>query len=287
MSGNIQCAADLYLPTNTRERLPCVVMGHGFTGTKDLGLPVFAREFAANGFAALVFDYRHFGKSEGEPRQIIDVNKQRQDFQAAVECARNIDRIDPERIILWGSSLAAGHVLAVSARDPRIAATIAMVPFIDAKKGKGSEKTPAGTMFKLMNAAMYDFIRGLFNLRPVYVPAVGKPGDYAVMTEPGALEITEELMREGSTWRNEFAPRVAFAMPTYIEGTIEKLKSPLLFCIAEHDVQASKEFASDLARKATLGEVHTYPAGHFGLYVGEMRDRTISDQITFLRKYVK
>ena len=48
--------------------LPCVVMGHGGSGTKRLGLPKYAEKFTAAGLAVLAFDYRHFGSSGGEPR---------------------------------------------------------------------------------------------------------------------------------------------------------------------------------------------------------------------------
>jgi len=47
-------------------------------------LDAYAERSAATGFAALVFDYRHFGASSGEPRQLLDINRQLADWAGAV-----------------------------------------------------------------------------------------------------------------------------------------------------------------------------------------------------------
>jgi fermentation-respiration switch protein FrsA (DUF1100 family) len=50
-------------------------MGHGFSGTQDQ-LEPYARRFTEAGIALLTFDYRNFGRSEGEPRQLVNVDRQ-------------------------------------------------------------------------------------------------------------------------------------------------------------------------------------------------------------------
>lgn len=283
-SGGVKCAADLYLPAKAAGKLPCIVMAQGFSGTKDsFGMPAFASEFAAGGFAVLTFDYRYFGESEGEPRQVVHTGKQREDYHAAIRFARGLDTINPDKIAIWGSSFAGGHVLAVAAKDPRIVAVIGVVPFIDASKGAGSGKASAGVELKLLFAALRDAVHGILGFPPHLVPVIGSPGEFAAMTEPEAKPIADAVT-EGTKWRNEFAPRTAFQMPRYKEGTAEGLSMPVLFCIAERDVQASPEFAAEIAGRAPRGEVRLYPVGHFGLYAGEMRNRTSSDQLEFLRR---
>ena len=42
----------------------------------NFGLARYAQRFAAAGFAVLVFDYRHFGASDGWARQLIRVGRQ-------------------------------------------------------------------------------------------------------------------------------------------------------------------------------------------------------------------
>jgi uncharacterized protein len=285
-SGAARCAADLYLPSRPAGRMPCVVMGHGFSGTKDFAIPAFAREFARHGFVALAFDYRNFGDSEGKPRQVVHIDQQRDDFRAAIRLARNLDNVDPDRIALWGASLAGGHVLTVASSDSRIAAIIALVPFIDAFEGGALERVPIGVHCKLLLAAVYDTVRGWLGMTPYLVPVIGKPGSFAAMTEPEAKNVADALGAEGSIWRNAFAPRVAFKLPRYRKGTIESIQAPILFCIADNDIQASPEFAVRIAAQNPRTEVRRYPVGHFGVYIGDMRDKVIADQLDFLTRHL-
>ena len=72
-SGDSDCAGWLYRPEAAAGEVACVVLAHGFGALKEARLDAFAERFAAAGHAALVFDYRHFGDSGGEPRQLLDV----------------------------------------------------------------------------------------------------------------------------------------------------------------------------------------------------------------------
>ncbi len=59
-SGGEICRAWHFLPRNGNmakySRIPCVVMAHGFGGTRDAGLAPYAQRFAAEGLHVLVFD---------------------------------------------------------------------------------------------------------------------------------------------------------------------------------------------------------------------------------------
>ncbi|MGV0801852.1 alpha/beta fold hydrolase, partial [Mycolicibacterium elephantis] len=50
---------------------PCVVMAHGFGATQDSGLFAFAEALAGAGAEVVTFDYRNFGESSGQPRQLV------------------------------------------------------------------------------------------------------------------------------------------------------------------------------------------------------------------------
>ena len=54
-------SAWLYLPENSTAPVPCIIMGHGFGGTRDMGLERYAVRYLAAGYAVLIFDYRYFG----------------------------------------------------------------------------------------------------------------------------------------------------------------------------------------------------------------------------------
>jgi uncharacterized protein len=101
-SDGRRCAGWLFVPPGT-SRSACVVMAHGTTGTMDFGLAPYARRFAEAGLVVLAFDYRHFGASEGQPRQLISVRRQLADWRAAIRFARTLPEVDPDRVALWGT----------------------------------------------------------------------------------------------------------------------------------------------------------------------------------------
>lgn len=110
---------------------PCVIMAHGFGATKDAGLAPFAERFAQAGAEVVLFDYRGYGTSQGRPRHDVNHRRHRQDYHSAIAAARAIDGVDPDRLVLWGSSYSGGHVIPVAAADGRIAAVIAQGAAMD------------------------------------------------------------------------------------------------------------------------------------------------------------
>jgi uncharacterized protein len=152
-SRGVGLAGHLFLAAEREAKLPCVVMGHGFSGTQDR-LADGAKRFARAGVAALTFDYASFGESGGEPRQVIDVEAQRRDWHAAVACARSRPEIHPDRIALWGSSLGGTHTLFVAAADPRTAAVVAQIPYAGLPKERVSRTRKQG--WRLMWLALKD-----------------------------------------------------------------------------------------------------------------------------------
>lgn len=267
---------------------PCVVLAHGFAGTRDSGLMPYAERFAAAGIDALVFDYRHFGASEGTPRQLLSIARQHQDWHAAIACARSLEGTDPERIVLWGSSFSGGHVVAVAARDGRVAAAISQAPFMD---GLATLRTlvgyaGVGQLVRLSAAGLRDVAAALRGRRPVTVPAVAAPGSVAMMAseeaEPGYRAIA------GPTWRNEVAARVLLRVGTYRPGArAAKLPCPWLVQIAERDTVVPPAAARAAAGRAKgRAEVRSYPIRHFDVYVGEPFEHAVADQLDFLRRHL-
>ena len=133
------CVGTVTLPPGDGPH-PLLVAAHGFGMTAACGLEVVADHLVGHGIGTLVFDYRGFGRSLGEPRQVLDIAMQRADFRAALAHARGLDRVDPHRIGLWGTSFSGGHVLAVAAEEPTLAAVVAQVPAADGRafiRGEG------------------------------------------------------------------------------------------------------------------------------------------------------
>ena len=90
----VALSAWLYLPAARTAPAPCIVMAHGLGGTRAMGLDFYARRFQAAGYAVLVFDYRYFGASAGEPRQLIWIPDQLADYAGAIAYARSRPEID-------------------------------------------------------------------------------------------------------------------------------------------------------------------------------------------------
>jgi dienelactone hydrolase len=104
---------------------PVVVMGHGIGAVKAGGLNAFAERFSSDGFAVVVIDYRHWGGSAGQPRDVVNVRRQRDDYRAAFDWASSHPEIDNKRIVLWCTSFSGLHVAALAASDRRTTAAIA------------------------------------------------------------------------------------------------------------------------------------------------------------------
>src|SRR5205823_2533977 len=118
----------LYLPDSGGPPHPAVVMAHGFSAVKEMYLDSFAEVFAQAGLAALVFDNRNFGASDGEPRYEIDPWAQVRDYRHAITYMQTIPGVDRDRIGVWGSSYSGGHCIVLGAIDKRIKAVVSQVP---------------------------------------------------------------------------------------------------------------------------------------------------------------
>ena len=114
---------DLWLPRPRRpgQRRPAVVACSGYQGLKDIHPERFARALVPAGYGCLVFDYRGFGRSEGERGRLVP-QEQAEDVRAAVGFLEAAGEIDPRRIALVGWGLGGGVAVAAAAEDPRVAA---------------------------------------------------------------------------------------------------------------------------------------------------------------------
>ena len=70
-SDGLKLVGHFYTPENVDPPYPTVVMGGGWCYVKELIQPEYAEHFVQQGIAALTFDYRNLGESEGKPRQHI------------------------------------------------------------------------------------------------------------------------------------------------------------------------------------------------------------------------
>lgn len=264
---------------------PCVVMAHGFGATKDAGLLPFAERFAAAGADVLVFDYRGFGTSDGEPRQLVDHRRHRADYRAAVAHARTLPGVDPARIVLWGSSYSGGHVVAVAADDPEVAAVISQGAAMDGRAATLEILRYAGLrqLLRLTAHAVRDQVGHLLGRPDHRVAIVGPPGSLAAITSADGEEGYRSIM--GPTFRNEMPARCI--LPILVNRPVTRardLRMPVMLVVAAHDTIAPPSAVERVA--ATVSgpvDVLRLDVGHFAIYGGEAFERSAERQVAFLQ----
>jgi pimeloyl-ACP methyl ester carboxylesterase len=264
------------------------VLAHGLGGTVDSGLVPYAERFAHAGVDALAFDYRHFGASDGEPRQLVSIREQLEDYAAAIAYARALPGVDGERIVVWGTSYSGGHVVAVAVADGRVAAVIAQTPAMDGATAVLNIARYAGPVHlaRVIAVGIRDELAALRGRDPVMLAVVGPRGSVAAMTTPDAQRGYETIA--GASWRNEICGRLMLRAGSYRPGLqADRLPCPMLVQIADRDSVAPVKAAQDAAWRATgRAEARTYPIEHFDIYTGAAFERAVNDQLHFLRRHV-
>ncbi|MDE3088230.1 MAG: alpha/beta hydrolase [Chloroflexota bacterium] len=127
-SGTLRIAGELFLPNAARfpPPYPAVVICHGI-GSRKENQSGFAGFMAQHGFAALCFDFRGHGESEGQ----LD-DHPLDDVSAAIDLIAGREEVDRSRLALRGSSMGGMLALHAAARDRRVQAIAAIAPAVEA-----------------------------------------------------------------------------------------------------------------------------------------------------------
>ncbi len=163
VSEGTRMAADVFTPksasgagnaTSGTSKLPCILMAHGWGGTKA-NFRADAIVFARAGYFVAGFDYRGWGESEsrlvaakpavaskrGEPftaevrevREVVDPLDMAADWLNAIHWAAGEPQCDMSKLGLWGSSFSGGLVVWAAARDARVKAIHSQVGALDGR----------------------------------------------------------------------------------------------------------------------------------------------------------
>jgi uncharacterized protein len=285
--GGVECAAWLYRPDGVVNP-PIVVLAHGFAAFRELRLDAYAARFAQAGYAALVFDYRFWGASAGQPRRVLDIAAQHADWRAAVAYARSLDGVDTTRVVGWGSSFGGGHVLHLAAHDHALAAAIVQVPHVT---GPASAFAQAPRLVaRLALAAVRDQVGAWLGRPPRRVKSIGQSGELAMMTSPGAYELVLRMAgdkRDELLAENDVAARIALRVPLYSPGRhASKITAPTLVQLATRDDVTPYAKARKIVSRIPKGEVKSYDCTHFEPYLDPHFEQIVTDQIDFLNRHV-
>ena len=289
VSGSDRCAAWFYPPTGAAgDPAPVVVLGIGLGSIKEMGLDGYARTFQELGFAALAFDYRSFGESTGSPRQVIDVPAQLDDWRAAIEFARSQPGVDPDRVVVWGTSFGGGHALTLAAEGPDgVVAAVAQCPFTDGI-ASAVAMSPVSAV-RVGWRAMRDIVGARLGRPPVMVPTAGSPHTGALMTAPDAVPGFLALVPAEAQDRfdNRAAARIGLRIIGYRPGRrTRRMAMPVFAAVCLQDTVAPPKATLRHLRRAPQAEVKTYDTGHFAIYLDPWFEPVVADQADFLRRHV-
>jgi fermentation-respiration switch protein FrsA (DUF1100 family) len=276
-TGETFAAAWFLLPEQTRsgERVPAVAMAHGFGAVKEMYLEPFARRFAAAGIAALVFDYRGFGRSGGEPRQRVLPHDQMEDYRNALTWLSLQPEIDADHLGVWGTSFSGGHVIQVAAHDPRVKAVVSQAGAMDLDqitREVAGPKQFAG----LQQLAVQERIRHALEGGERYVPNTARPGEgFALQPDQDSYDFAHGA--SASTWRNEIAMSSLDALLEHAPGRFIDLVAPrpLLLILARKDaITPPESIRRAFARAGEPKRLLEIDGGHYAIYTGRGADET-------------
>jgi pimeloyl-ACP methyl ester carboxylesterase len=287
VSAGSRCAAWHYPGDNGA----CVIMAAGLGVIKEPGTDRFAKRFHDAGYSVLAFDYRHLGESGGTPRQLVRINEQLSDWQAAIEFASTLPGVDKDKIAIWGFSVSGGHVFTVAARYPGLAAAIAHSPLadgLDAMRNAMRHTTPLA-LTRLTIRAAADTLGGLLGREPLLVPLAGERGTVASLTTPDSLNGAAALNpgNRYPQWQQSIAARSAIRVGFYRPGRFaSRIQCPLLVLAYDDDGVAPPGPAIRAAHRAPRGQLIRLPGGHYAAFL-DAEEQTAQALLSFLDRALR
>jgi fermentation-respiration switch protein FrsA (DUF1100 family) len=277
----------VYLPQG-RGPHPAIVMAHGIGGIKAGGLSPFAERFREAGFVAIAFDYRNFGGSGGQPREVLSVPRQRADYSTVIGWAVEQSYIDSRQIIVWGTSFAGMHVLELAVSDTRLAAAVAQAPLTDGLAAARMSQPWNG--IRLFGLAVLDQLGSLVGRQPIYIPGHGTPGELSIGATPDGL-FGEKLMtpKDGTRWHDRVAARslLSFSWRRPVRRAAS-VRVPLLLVVPVTDSIAPVPAALEVVRRAPGAELFRSAGGHYDVYEGGASFADVLRvELDFLRRHAK
>ncbi|MGW7683847.1 alpha/beta hydrolase [Kribbella sp. NPDC054772] len=283
-SAGVACAAWHYPGTNGG----CVVMTGGFGVTKEPGTDRFAEQFAAAGFSVLAFDHRHFGESEGQPRQVARVTDQLADWRAAIAYAKTLPEV--ERVAIWAFSLAGGYVVQLAAEDLGLAAAIAQSANVDGPvvaRNASRYQTPWSAL-RLFGRALLDTVGGLFGRPPRLVDLAGPPGTVALLNTPDA-QLSDATLNPDNRypdWQQAIAARsvlpAVFYRPTKYAADA---RCPILYVVCADDQSALAAPTLKAAATTPKATVLQVPGNHYAPFLAA-HAQVVEAELSFLQKHL-
>jgi fermentation-respiration switch protein FrsA (DUF1100 family) len=229
----------------------------------------FAGAFADAGLIALLFDYRGWGGSTGEPRHHIDPRAQHEDYRNAISYLQNHPSVDPERVGAWGTSFSGGHVLHLGAFDARVKAVVSQVPAVDL--AGNAERLLGPDALAAMRAMLAADRRHRYpDTRPGYIPLSSPAGELALQPDDATHAWLERARAEVAA---DHENRVTLSSGERIleytpAANIHRISpTPLLVICTTSDEYTPTDMVQDaFARAHEPKRIVEIPGDHYAVY---------------------
>ncbi len=271
LSEGLRCRGLKYLPPGHRpgERHPCIVLAHGFSAVKEMYFTDYAQAFSEAGFAAIVFDYRFQGESEGEPRGRIFPWEQIEDFRNAISFAQGQADVKADAIGMFGSSYSGGHAICLAALDRRLRCVACQVPLIDGWTNFQAI-VPRAAGAQMLKALEQDRVARYQTGQVNYLPVVAADNNAVLNTSDSYQWFTTTHQSRAPRWENRVTVESVEKFTEYSPAAyLTRISpTPFLMMVAENDVLTPTDVAI-----AAFGRMHEpkklaiLPGGHFDAYI--------------------
>jgi uncharacterized protein len=283
-SENCKIVGDLYLPDNLLQdgKLPVIILCHGFSGIREILLPPYAEFFAQNGFAALVFDYRGFGDSEGERGRLVPA-EQVVDIRNAITFVETLPQVDAARVGLWGTSFGGANAIYTAAIDKRVKCISVQITF-----GSG-ERMVSGSMNdetreKFMSTLQKAWQRAVTKNKPLMLNMD------QILTDPDSKDFYQRTVEMYPKLKNRLPlMTIKESMECRPENHIADLNIPVMIIGATDDIVCPVEESKILYEKARQPKELFIIEGarHYDVYEGKNLTLSAGKALEWYIKYLK
>lgn len=271
-SHGVTCRGWLYRPEGMKGPTPAIVMSHGFSAVKEMGLDEFAQGFCRAGFIVVAFDYRFLGASEGTPRGRIIPQEQHEDLRAALDWIFVQPGVDPARIGMWGSSYAGGHSIFMGAYDPRVKVVVAQVPAMDPGHAMRATAGPEG-FNAYLQMLVADHASRNAGGPPGEIAIVAPPGEPCILSTPDSYEwFQRSTVAKAPSWLNRTSLESVARLIEYAPANVIDFIAPkplLVIAASDDSLIPIAEMRELFARAGEPKKLAEFAAGHFDFYPGE------------------
>jgi pimeloyl-ACP methyl ester carboxylesterase len=267
---------------------PTIIMTPGIASQTDMGLDRYAEKFVEAGYAVFLFNFRNFGASTGTPRNWVSPKRHIEDLMTALDYIESrpaslMEKMDPTKILLWGTSFSGGHVLEVAARrmkDPNILGVVAQVPHLSgyATAKVGLKKRGLAKVARMAWGSLQDKARQFAGLPPLSVKIITPSNELALMPvtpEDHARYEAKQSKEQLGGWKNQSPLRVLLELRSYspIE-TLRQLsqedgnglKIPILFIGASDDDLTPPDLIEEASKLVKNSKFVLKEGSHFEIY---------------------